>query len=1362
MMVYHFILIYLAILIIVVTSYITFRILLFRSYVNKVKKALRQRDCKYIITLLSNKNVIKAVKKAKLSISVLDLVFDCGFFDSFLKYCEKLDTYDKCKVLSSGADIVGIDLETFVEENNTRIREYGVYVYSSRLNEGFGYRRTFDIESANWLRSFLNFTKPKVIVGHNISRHDIPLLEKEGIEISAPIVDTLTLSLIAIPEAASHSLEYLSDIFSIQYEPHIPDEDAKASVILSKKLLTVLIRKNILRYVLKSSYPELSGLNSLTELLKPIKQEATQTKEYPEKIDVRKNTIIIVPIVNNSCDNNVWCPRKIDINTLRNIIDHLSDLELLSATIMLSAIMDGICDATKILEKLKVRDDIAESFSKLCENKVCFEPKLGEEVIVEAKYLPLLIEKIVNLKRRYRSAKVKRFFAVSLLAHRSPEEILGMLRRVSQNITVTTYAPQLIKDDVFVEKEELESIYGVEECKLIGARNLNIIYSYVNSLTENSIVMVTTKYGKLACRKMRVNFTERIEELFRDRRIIIPTLYDLVILTKKLSKLDVSEFLVALRELFPHREIWLIQGWGRLSNIQLISQRVKPKPLSFDIQPVVFSNRREALNICSKFVKEHWGFELRPYQKRAILHVLQPYIENISYGNPLTVVILPTGSGKSLIFQSTAIALNKVAEGVTVVISPLLALIEDQVNGLKRRNIEVCRIDGTVSMKEKIACLEKAIRGRVPIVYMTPEQLQNPYFVRLFREGAINYVVFDEAHTPIKWGTTFRPSYIYALKLMKELREKGFWVPIAMFTATLPEKDLKLLLNRVGVDNYSILDLDMSRFDENEALPNKPRVLKGPVLRTNLELSGILITNPTQRLSELANTVKTLTRWAENLSKNKSWIGVVFTPFVRSSRKEENAKVIAEHLSKALGEKVEVFHGQLSREEREKTLEKLYKTSKGEVKEPRIVVATKAFGMGVDIPNIRWIVHYMMSESIEDYYQEIGRSGRDGILAKAFLLYAPGHDFRRRMTLIKMQRLRPFIVKIVWDAIVALCNATGEKEVILPLDIFKRKYLLRGMEVSQNFSELMEVLVEKSLNVLASLGVLDYEVFRGKIFLCEDGYPIAKSGDTIVKACFTKGEERIIKISPKTFNISYDGVKVGGFGKYYVITVNNLAPINYQAVCEEVRKQTYLEMIKLVHAMRLANYIAHGKIDDAKKMIIEYFELGAEKFDEKVMAEILKKIIGLAVNEGLRIREKHSNIAILIIPYQATYKMPPYKRKQLYARALAYGIAYAVVRYKLVPDLTVVLTPYGYREEILRTLENIEAMIQIPIQISTVNIVTFSTQKIEPSIRKIMRYIKRKDPTTTIIALRRNHKYLITPLERSCKERQTITVILEE
>jgi len=1358
---YYFTLTCLVIFIVIVASYIIFRILLFRFYINKVKKALDRRDCKYIISLLSNNNVIKAIRKAKLSKSVLDLVFDCGFFNSFLEYCKKLDMYDKCNVLSSGVDIVGIDVETFVEENIVRIREYGVYAYSSHLNKGFGYRRAFGIESANWLRRFLNFTKPKVIVGHNISRHDIPLLKKEGIEISAPIVDTLTLSLIAVPETPSHSLEYLSDIFNIHYEPHIPDEDAKASVLLLNKLLTVLVRKNILRYVLKSNYPELSGLNILTELLKPVKQETLQTKEYFEKTGVEKNTIVIVPIVNNSCNNNVWCPRKIDINALRNIIDYLSGLELLSATIMLSAIIDGACDATKILEKLKVRDDIAESFSKLCENKVCFEPKLGEEIIVEAKYLPLLVEKLVSLRRKYSSAKVRRVFAVSLLAHCSPEEALEMLRSVSQNITVTTYIPELIKSNVSVEKEELNPIYGVEECKLIGARNLNIIYSYVNSLAENSIAIVATKYGKLACRKMKINFTERIEELFRNRRIIIPTLYDLAILSKKLSKLDKSEFLAALRELFPHVEIWVIQGWGRLSNIPLAAQEVKPKPLSFDTQPIVFSDRREALSICSKFVRKHWGFELRPYQKRAVLHVLQPYIENVSYGKPLTVVILPTGAGKSLIFQSTAIALNKVAEGVTVVISPLLALIEDQVNGLKRRNIEVCRIDGTVPMKEKITCLEKAIRSKVPIVYMTPEQLQNPYIVRLFYEGAINYVVFDEAHTPIKWGTTFRPSYIYALKLMKELREKGFWIPIAMFTATLPEKDLKLLLNSIGVDNYSILDLDMSRFDENETLPNNPRVLKGPVLRENLELSGILISNPTQRLSALVNTVKALTSWAENISKDKPWIGVVFTPFVKSARERENAKVIAEHLSKALGEKVAVFHGQLSKGERERILEKLYKTSKGEAKEPRMVVATKAFGMGVDIPNIRWIVHYMMSESIEDYYQEIGRSGRDGVSAKAVLLYVPGYDYRRRMKLIKMQRLRPLIVKTIWDTIVTLCNTVGEREVIIPLKIFKRKSILRGIRASQSFSELLEVLVEKSLNILASLGMIDYEVFRGKIFLCEDGYPIAKSGDTVVKACFTKGEDRIIKVSPKTFNVSDDGVKVGGFDKYYVITVNNLAPINYQAVCEEVRKQTYLEMIKLVHAMRLANHIAHGKIDEAKKIIIEYFEFGAEKFDEKVLAKIIKKLDELAVDEGLQINEEHNNIVVLI-PYRAVYRMLPYRRKQLYAKALAYGIAHAIVKHKLVPDLTVILAPYGYREEILRTLKNIEAKIQIPIQVSTVNIVTFTTQDIKPSIKKIMKYIKSKDPTTIIIALRRNHRYLIPTLERCSKERQTIIVILGE
>ena len=1347
--------------IVTITSYVIFRILLFRIYVSKVREALSRRDCDRITSLLSNNNAIKAIRKAKLTESVLDLVFDCGFFDSFLEYCEKLGTYDKCSVLLSGADVVGIDVETFVEENITRVREYGIYVYSSRLNKGFGYRRTFNAESASWLRKFLGFTKPKVIVGHNISRHDIPLLRREGIEITAPTVDTLTLSLIALPATPSHSLKYLSDIFNIHYEPHIPDEDAKASVLLSNKLLTILIRKNLLKYVLKSNYLELSGLATLTELLKPVIPETIRTKEHFEKVDVEKGAIVVVPIVNNSCSNHVWCPRKINVDALRNIIDDLNGLELLSATIMLSAIIDGVCDATKILEKLKVRNDIAEITSKLCESKVCFEPKLGEEVVVEAKYLPLLVEKLRGSRGRYRSAKVERIFADSLLTHRRPEEILEMLRGVSQNITVTTYTPELIRDRVFIEKEELKPIYGVEECKLIGARNLNIIYSYVSSLAENSVVMVATKYGRIACRRMRVDYTEVLEELFRNRRIIIPTLHDLTVLSKKLSKLNKDEFLVALRELFPYREIWVIQGWGRLSHVPLVAQEVRPESLSFDIQPVVFGNKREALGICSKLVRERWGFELRPYQKRAVLHILQPYIENVSYGNPLTVVILPTGAGKSLIFQSVAMALNEVAGGVTVVISPLLALIEDQVHGLKRRGVEVCRIDGTVSFGERIACLERAIQGKVPIVYVTPEQLQNPRVVRLLREGAINYVVFDEAHTPIRWGTTFRPSYIYVLKLVKELREKGFWVPIAMFTATLPEEDLRLLLNSVGVDSYSVLDLSMSGFDENETLPSNPRVLRGPVLRENLELSGILIHDPTQRLSALVDSVRSLVSWAEDLSKGRPWIGVVFVPFVRSVEERENAGVVAEFLSKALGEEVAVFHGQLSRGEKERVLGELYGASKGEVREPRIVVATKAFGMGVDIPNIRWIVHYMMSESIEDYYQEIGRSGRDGIPAKAVLLHAPRYDYRRRMRLIRMQRLRPLIVRRVWDAIVALCNAVEEKEVVIPLNVFKHRNILHGVRVSQSYSELVEVLVEKSLNVLASLGIINYEVFRGRLFLCKEGYPIAKSGDAVIRACFAEGEGRSVRISPETFNVSDDGVEVGGFGKYYVITVNNLASMNYRAVCEEVRKQAYLEMMKLVYATRLADYIAHGRVDEAKKMITEYFKLGAEKFDEKTMAKTLKELNELAANEGLQVSGERGHIAVSV-PHRTIRRAHPHKRKRLYARALAHGIAYAIVRHNLVPDLTVILAPYGYREEILRTLKSMESRIKTPLQLSTVNIITFSTQNTKASTRKIMKYIKSKDPTTIIIALRSIHRYLIPALEKTSKERQTIYVVLRE
>ncbi|RLG79541.1 MAG: hypothetical protein DRO13_05830 [Thermoprotei archaeon] len=110
-------------------------------------------------------------------------------------------------------------------------------------------------------------------------------------------------------------------------------------------------------------------------------------------------------------------------------------------------------------------------------------------------------------------------------------------------------------------------------------------------------------------------------------------------------------------------------------------------------------------------------------------------------------MILPTGAGKSVIFQSTALTLNRVAGGTTIVISSLLALIEDQITRLKRRDIEVCKIDGTVSKSMKLKCLNRALCGEVPLVYMTPEQLQNPEIAKLLLEGDINYIVFDEAHS---------------------------------------------------------------------------------------------------------------------------------------------------------------------------------------------------------------------------------------------------------------------------------------------------------------------------------------------------------------------------------------------------------------------------------------------------------------------------------------------------------------------------------------------------------------------------------------------------------------------------------------
>lgn len=332
----------------------------------------------------------------------------------------------------------------------------------------------------------------------------------------------------------------------------------------------------------------------------------------------------------------------------------------------------------------------------------------------------------------------------------------------------------------------------------------------------------------------------------------------------------------------------------------------------------------------SEILQRYFGIEsLRPLQRPAIEAVMRQQD---------SLVVLPTGGGKSLCYQAPAIMQG----GTTIVVSPLISLMKDQVDGLKAAGVSAVRLDSTLSTDERREAERELFAGRVNLLFVSPERLSISDFRASLREIDLKAIAVDEAHCISHWGHDFRPEYRQLASLKLEFPH----LSMHAYTATATERVRQDIVQQLGLKD--------------------PKVLVGDFDRPNL----------VYRLAARRDLLKQV---LEVVERHKNEAGIIYCI------KRADVDSLSQRLAKQ-GLKVMAYHAGLSKEERAAAQDAFVQ------ERCDLIVATVAFGMGIDRSNVRYVIHAAMPQSLEHYQQETGRAGRDGLEAECVLLHS-GQDF---------------------------------------------------------------------------------------------------------------------------------------------------------------------------------------------------------------------------------------------------------------------------------------------------------------------------------------------------------------------------------